>query len=115
MRTPPRLADRLRIRLAVWMLGCRLQDLPSRRRRAVLRELQANLTAAGSECGASEALRRLGSRRELAEAYLQVEYGEHEPRPSLPKALFWAIVIECALPGPLDGDLQASSGTPSGR
>lgn len=62
--------DRLRIGWTVGAMHARLADLPGRRRRAIRRELRANLRDAAREVGAREAVARLGNQRELARGYL---------------------------------------------
>ncbi|WP_035803890.1 hypothetical protein [Kitasatospora mediocidica] len=80
--------DRLRVERVVWSLDQRLYDLPSRTRIAHRREVRANLLTAATEVGAGEALRRLGSVRDLAEQYRDAEFGEGPRHSWLAAALF---------------------------
>ncbi|BCJ40877.1 hypothetical protein GCM10010168_48230 [Actinoplanes ianthinogenes] len=73
--------DRLRIERLVWMLDQQLYDLPREARIATRREVRANLVAASADVGTSEALRRIGGSRGLAEQYLRAEFGDR-PRHS---------------------------------
>jgi hypothetical protein len=68
--------DRLRIERLVWTLDQHLYDLPSRSRVATRREVRANLLEAARDVGTTEALRRVGNSRRLAEQYLTAELGE---------------------------------------
>jgi hypothetical protein len=86
-------ADRLRIERTVWRFDMLLYDLPTRARRAVRKELRANLIAA-AEHGADAAVRQLGDLKELAEGYLEVEYGPPARRPQWRKGIFWAVAAE---------------------
>jgi hypothetical protein len=88
--------DRLRLARAVWTVDARLVDLPSRRRKEVRHELQANLRAAAAEHGSREAVRQLGDLRRLASGYLDAEYGEGRPRPRYLNGLLWAVAVELA-------------------
>ncbi len=67
---------RLRIERLVWALDQRLYDLPRHSRIAKRREVRANLLSAAQDIGTGEALRRLGTSRELAGQYLAAEFGE---------------------------------------
>ncbi len=67
---------RLRIESLVWMLDQQIYDLPRARRIATRREVRANLLEAASDVGTSEALRRIGGSRRLAEQYLVAEFGD---------------------------------------
>ncbi|MFF2201508.1 hypothetical protein [Streptomyces sp. NPDC058145] len=80
--------DRLRIERLVWSLDQRLYDLPSGSRVARRREVRANLLEAAVEVGATEAVRRLGDSRELAEEYLTAELGEGPRHSWIAAALF---------------------------
>jgi hypothetical protein len=73
--------DRLRIERLVWFLDQQLYDLPRAQRIAIRREVRANLIEAAHDVGATEALRRVGGSRRLAQQYLVAEFGER-PRPS---------------------------------
>jgi hypothetical protein len=88
--------DRLRLARAVWTVNARLVGLPSKRRKAVRQELQANLRAAAAERGSREAVRQLGDLRLLASGYLDAEYGEGRPRPRYLQGLLWACGVEVA-------------------
>jgi hypothetical protein len=68
--------DRLRIERLVWALDQQIYDLPRRTRVATRREVRANLLEAAADLGATAALRRVGGSRQLAEQYLQAEFGE---------------------------------------
>lgn len=80
--------ERLRVERLVWSLDQRLHDLPKRTRIGHRREVRANLLAATAEVGSGEALRRLGSARELAAQYLDAELGEGPRHSWLAAALF---------------------------
>src|SRR4051812_42468668 len=67
---------RLRIERLVWALDQQLYDLPRARRIATRREVRANLIEAAHDVGATEALRRVGGSRRLAEQYLVAEFGD---------------------------------------
>ena len=81
--------DRLRIERLVWMLDQQIYDLPRARRIATRREVRANLLEASADVGTTEALRRLGGSRGLAEQYLVAEFGD-QPRPSWIGAIYAA-------------------------
>jgi hypothetical protein len=68
--------DRLRIERLVWALDQQIYDLPRRARIATRREVRANLLEAATDVGATAALRGVGGSRQLAEQYLQAEFGE---------------------------------------
>jgi hypothetical protein len=68
--------DRLRIERLVWALDQQLYDLPRRARIATRREVRANLLEAAADLGTTAALRRVGGSGQLAEQYLQAEYGD---------------------------------------
>ncbi|WP_441248199.1 hypothetical protein [Kitasatospora sp. McL0602] len=80
--------DRLRVERLVWSLDQRLYDLPTRTRVAHRREVRANLLTAAAEVGAAEAVRRIGSARELAGQYLDAELGEGPRHSWIAAALF---------------------------
>jgi hypothetical protein len=69
------LLDRLRIERLVWALDQQIYDLPRRTRIATRREVRANLLEAAADVGTTAALRGVGGSRQLAEQYLQAEYG----------------------------------------
>ncbi|WIM94196.1 hypothetical protein ACTOB_006199 [Actinoplanes oblitus] len=73
--------DRLRIERLVWMLDQQLYDLPRAERIATRRDVRTNLLAAAADVGTTEALRRIGGSRGLAEQYLRAEFGDR-PRHS---------------------------------
>jgi hypothetical protein len=73
--------DRLRVERLVWMLDQQIYDLPRARRIATRREVRANLLEAAADVGTTEALRRIGGSRGLAEQYLVAEFGDR-PRHS---------------------------------
>jgi len=83
---------RLRIERLVWTLDHWLYDLPSRSRVAKRREVRANLLTAARDVGTSEALRRLGSSRQLADGYLAAELGEGPRHSWIAAAYFGASV-----------------------
>jgi hypothetical protein len=89
----PSLVDRLRIERALWTLDTLLQDLPGRRRKAIRRELRADLWASAVETGGAEAIRQLGSLRRLAIEYLDAEYGGGK-RPRWVTGLAWGVGME---------------------
>jgi hypothetical protein len=68
--------DRLRIERLVWMLDQQIYDLPRSTRVATRREVRANLLEAAGDVGTTEALRRVGGSRRLAEQYLSAEFGD---------------------------------------
>jgi hypothetical protein len=68
--------DRLRIERVVWSLDQRLYDLPRRSRIAKRREVRENLLTAANDIGTGEALRNLGSARQLAAEYRDAEFGD---------------------------------------
>ncbi|BCY12980.1 hypothetical protein [Actinoplanes sp. L3-i22] len=70
------IVDRLRVERLVWTLDQQLYDLPRARRIATRREVRANLLEAAADVGTTEALRRLGGSRGLAEQYLVAEFGD---------------------------------------
>jgi hypothetical protein len=74
-----------------------MSGLPGRSRRAIRRELRANLRSSATEVGVREAISGLGSLRRLGLSYLDAEYGEGRPRPELLKGTAWAIAVEIAL------------------
>jgi len=84
--------DRLRVERLVWAVDQQLYDLPRSSRIAKRRELRDNLLAAVRDVGASEALRRLGGSRRLAEEYLTAEFGEG-PRHSWIAAASFAVLV----------------------
>jgi hypothetical protein len=88
--------DRLRIERVVWSLDQRLYDLPSRTRVPLRREVRANLLAAATEVGVSEALHRIGNARALAREYLDAELGEG-PRHSWMAALLFLFTTPLVL------------------
>lgn len=87
---------RLRIERLVWSLDQQLYDLPQRSRVAKRREVRANLLAAAGDVGTTEALRRLGSSRQLAEEYLTAELGEG-PRHSWIAAAYFCLTTPLLL------------------
>jgi hypothetical protein len=88
--------DRLRLERLVWSPDQQLYDLPRAQRIATRREVRANLRDAAHDVGTSEALRRVGGSRRLAEQYLQAEFGDG-PRHSWIAAVFAAGLIPFAL------------------
>ncbi|BBH16182.1 hypothetical protein Back2_04690 [Nocardioides baekrokdamisoli] len=70
------LLDRLRIERLVWSLDQQLYDLPRATRISTRREVRTNLTEAAQEVGASQAIRNVGSSRQLAEGYLTARFGD---------------------------------------
>jgi hypothetical protein len=94
---PVTLTDRLLIEWTVWTVDTYVQSLPGRSRRAVRRELRANLRASAAELGRAEAIRRLGGLRRLSREYLDAEYGHDGPRPQLLRGMFWAFTIEAVI------------------
>ncbi|GAA4587915.1 hypothetical protein BJY16_008380 [Actinoplanes octamycinicus] len=88
--------DRLRIERLVWMLDQQLYDLPRAQRIATRREVRANLVEASADVGTTEALRRIGGSRGLAEQYLRAEFGDR-PRHSWIGAVFAAGLLPLLL------------------
>ena len=88
--------DRLRIERAVWALDQRLYDLPRRSRIAKRREVRENLLTAANDIGAGDALRNLGSTRELAAEYRDAEFGEG-PRASWVAAATFLLTAQLLL------------------
>jgi hypothetical protein len=97
MAYTPSWFDRLRIERVVWTLDTLLTLMPGRRRRAIRREMRANLRAASAELGTTEAIRRLGDLRPLAIEYTEAHYGEQRPRPNLRGLLIWSPLAALAL------------------
>jgi hypothetical protein len=97
MSQPLRPLDRLRIARAVWTVDALAADLPGKRRKAIRRDLRADLWASAEEVGAKEAVRRLGSLHRLAAEYVLAEYGEEKPPPRYLKGIFWAALVEVGL------------------
>ena len=82
------IVDRIRIESRVWSLDQQLYDLPRKQRIATRREVRSNLVTAAQSVGTGQALANLGSTRQLAEEYLQAEFGP-APRASwLSAAIF---------------------------
>ncbi|GIF26585.1 hypothetical protein BJ973_001029 [Actinoplanes tereljensis] len=88
--------DRLRIERLVWSLDQQLYDLPRAQRLANRREVRANLLEAAHDVGTTEALRRVGGSRQLAEQYLVAEFGDG-PRPSWIGAIYAAALLPLLL------------------
>jgi hypothetical protein len=90
------LIDRLRIERLVWMLDQQTYDLPRRTRLATRREVRANLRLAAADVGTTEALRRIGGSRRLAEQYLTAEFGD-TPRHTWVGAAYGAALMPLLL------------------
>ena len=88
--------DRLRIERVVWALDQQIYELPRARRIATRREVRANLTEAARELGTTAALRNLGTSSQLAEEYLQAQFGTG-PRPSWLAAALFALTTTLVL------------------
>lgn len=88
--------DRLRIERLVWSLDQQLYDLPRAQRIATRRDVRANLLEAARDVGATEALRRVGGSRRLAEQYLAAEFGDN-PRHSWISAAYAATLTPLLL------------------
>lgn len=89
MSAAPNLLDRLRIERVVWSLDQRLYDIPRRSRIAHRREVRANLLTAAGDIGTTEALRNIGTSRQLAADFRDAEYGS-APQPMwIDAALFF--------------------------
>jgi hypothetical protein len=88
--------QRLRIERLVWALDQQIYDLPGRSRVAIRREVRQNLLAAARDVGATEALRRIGGSRQLAEQYLTAELGDG-PRQSWIAAAYTAALTPLLL------------------
>ena len=80
----------------MWALDQQLYDLPYRSRIAKRRELRVNLLTVARDVGTTEALRRLGSSRQLAEEYLTAELGEG-PRHSWIAAAYFCATVSLVL------------------
>src|SRR3979411_2718601 len=89
--------DRLRIERAVWSLDQRLYDLPRKSRIAKRREVRENLLAAAHCTWTADALRHLGTRREVGSGYRSAEFGE-APRPSWVAAATFAVTAQLLFP-----------------
>jgi hypothetical protein len=96
MTQPISWIDRLRIERVVWALDQRLYDLPRRSRVAKRREVRENLLTAANDIGADDAMRNLGSTRELAAEYRDAEFGDG-PRPSWVAAATFLISTQLLL------------------
>ncbi len=88
--------DRLRIERLVWSLDQQLYDLPRAQRITIRRDVRANLQEAAHDVGATEALRRVGGSRRLAEQYLVAEFGDR-PRHSWVGAAYAAALTPLLL------------------
>lgn len=88
--------DRLRVERVVWALDQQLYDLPRASRIAKRREVRENLFAAAHDIGTTEALRRLGGSRELANEYLTAEFASR-PRHSWVAAAYFAGAVPLVL------------------
>jgi hypothetical protein len=84
--------SRLRIERLVWALDQQLYDLPRASRIATRRDVRTNLLAAAHDVGTTEALRRLGGSRQLAESYLTAELGGGPRHSWVAAAYFCALV-----------------------
>jgi hypothetical protein len=112
--------DRVRIERVLWTLDTYLQSLPAKARRGIRREMRANLRAAAAQSGAKEAVRGLGSLRQLAIGYLEAAYDDG-PRPRLLRAFGWTLLAElvvltivfAAHSGFVDG-IEAGAARPDG-
>ena len=104
---PVTLMDWLFIERVVWTVDTYVQSLPGRSRRAIRRELRANLRASAAELGRAEAIRRLGSLRRLSREYLDAEYGHDGSRPQLLRGVFWALTIEAVIIVALIGGFES--------
>ena len=82
------LLDRLRIERLVWSLDQQLYDLPRASRISTRREVRTNLTEAAQEVGVRQAIRNVGSSRQLAEGYLTARFGDGPRHSWLAAALF---------------------------
>jgi hypothetical protein len=87
---------RLRVETRVWLLDQQLYDLPRRSRIAIRQEVRANLLDAAATVGVTQALRRVGGSRHLAEQYLRAEFGDH-PRHSWLAAAYTAGLVPLVL------------------
>jgi hypothetical protein len=105
--TRPSTLDRLRIEVTVWRLDGHLADLPYRFRRTVRRETRANLYAAATDHGATEAIRRLGSLRRLAADYLTAEYGQTGPRPHYTAGVVCLLLVHWTVIGAVEAGQHA--------
>ncbi len=90
------LIDRLRIERVVWALDQQIYDLPRAARISTRREVRQNLRAAARDVGTTEAIRRLGGSRALANEYLTAEFGVG-PRHSWMAAAFWVGLVPLVL------------------
>jgi hypothetical protein len=97
MKTRQHWLDRLRIERAVWTVDALTQAAPDRARRAIRRELRANLQAAAAQMSAKEAVRQLGDLRQLALGYVEAQYGPGNLRPRWLRGVCWALGTEVVL------------------
>jgi hypothetical protein len=98
--------DRLRIEGRVWALDQQLYDLPRKRRIATRREVRSNLTSAAQSVGLRRALANLGTTRELAEEYLEAQFGP-SPRASWTGAALFLLAGVLVLTSLLSDSAQA--------
>jgi len=89
------LMDRLRIERVLWTVDLLTYDIRTGGRRTIRRDLRTNLRAAAGEAGVGEAIRQLGSLRQLARGYVDAQYGDGARRPRWMGGLWWAFV--CAI------------------
>ena len=87
---------RLRVEIRVWLLDQQLYDLPRRSRIAIRQEVRTNLLDAAGAVGVTQALRRVGGSRHLAEQYLRAEFGD-TPRHSWIAAAYTAGLVPLML------------------
>lgn len=88
--------ERLRIERLVWSLDQQLYDLPRAQRIATRRDVRVNLLEAARDVGTTEALRRVGGSRRLAQQYLAAEFGDN-PRHSWIAAAYAATLTPLLL------------------
>lgn len=88
--------DRLRVERLIWSLDQQLYDLPRRSRITTRREVRANLLTAAQDVGTRQALRGVGSSRQLAQDYLSAELGSG-PRHSWIAATYFAVGVPLVL------------------
>ena len=87
--------NKLRLEAVIQRLDWQLEGrVPRTRRREIRNELRANLAAAAEEVGTAEAIRRLGSVRDLAAEYLEFETGRLRVRAGVYAAVATLALLE---------------------
>ena len=106
MPTNLTLLDRLRIEGRVWALDQQLYDLPRKQRIATRREVRSNVVSAARSVGTRRALTNLGTTKQLAEEYLQAQFGP-APRASWLSAAIFFLTAMLVLTSLLNEAAQA--------